>query len=303
MASLKSTILKATLKTISPFIVNADIEIQRSTQNFLGSKKKKQQGIVEQPTQFKNIKAEWFYLETSSEKPVILYFHGGAYVAGSLLSGRVIASEIAYWTGCKTLAFEYRLAPEHPYPAALTDALTMYNHLLQNGYSSKDIIFAGESAGGGLCLCTALALKEMQLPLPAALVCIAPWTDLSCSSATHVLNATQDPLLTTVYLIESAQAYANNEKLKNPFISPVFGDFSGFPPTLIQAGADEILLDDSRILYDKLKLSNVDVTMRIWEGMWHIWHIFDIPESKEAFKNINDFIQDLFLSMDSLPKE
>ncbi len=294
MASLKSTILKATLKTISPFIVNADIEIQRNTQNFLGSKKKKQQGIVEQRAQFKNIQAEWFYLETSGEKPVVLYFHGGAYVAGSLLSGRVMASELAYWSGCKTLAFEYRLAPEHPYPAALADALAMYHYLLQNGYNPSDIVFAGESAGGGLCLCTALALKEMRQPLPAALICIAPWTDLSCSSAAHVLNAAKDPLLTTVYLKESAQAYANNETLKNPFISPAFGDFSGFPPVLIQAGADEILLDDSRILYDKLHLSHVDVTMRIWESMWHIWHIFDIPESKEAFKNICSFIQNLF---------
>jgi acetyl esterase/lipase len=291
MASLKSLLLKATLKTISPIIVNADIEIQRNTQDFLGSMKKKPQGIIEMAAELGQIKAEWFYLEESPKLPIILYFHGGAYVTGSLLSGRVIASELASRTGYRTLAFEYRLAPEHPFPAALIDAITMYDHLLQNGYQPSNIVFAGESAGGGLLLSTTLALKEKHFPLPAALVCISPWTDLSCSSASHVLNAASDPLLTTVYLKESALAYAGENKTQTPYMSPAFGDFTGMPPVLIQAGADEILLDDSRIVYEKLNKCNVAVSIRIWENMWHIWHMFDIPESHEAFNDIREFIR------------
>lgn len=291
MTSIKSILLKATLKTISPFIANADFEIQRVRQDYLGSLKKKPEGVQEKYEDLGNIKAEWFFLQSTPEKPVILYFHGGAYVTGSLLSGRVLASELAFNTGYKTLAFEYRLAPENPFPAALQDALGIYGHLLSNGFSPEDIVFAGESAGGGLLLSTALSLKAQGKPLPLALICMSPWTDLTCSSPSYVFNSQKDPLLNRVYLKESAFAYAKNEKLKSPYISPLFGDFSGLPDMLLQAGADEILLDDSRVLYEKLKQADVNVTFKIWPDMWHVWQIFDIPESREALNDIRDFIR------------
>ena len=290
MTSLKSILLKATLKTISPIITNADLEIQRIRQDYLGSIKKKPEGMQEKREDLGNIKAEWFFLQDAPQRPVILYFHGGAYVTGSLHSGRVLASELAYITVFKTLAFEYRLAPENPFPAALQDALDVYGHLLNDGFLPEDIIFAGESAGAGLILCTALSLKCQGKPLPLALVCMSPWTDLTCSSPSYVFNAQKDPLLNRVYLKESAFAYAQKE-LKSPFVSPLFGDFSGLPPVLLQAGADEILLDDSRVLYDKLKEADIDVTLKIWPDMWHVWQIFDIPEAKAALSDIRTFIQ------------
>ena len=292
MTSLKSRLLKATLKTISPIIVNADLMVQRTRQDFLGSLKKIPDGVNEKPEDLGSIAAEWFYPENAPEKPVILYFHGGAYVTGTLHSGRVLASALAFETRLRTLAFEYRLAPEYPFPAALSDALGVYAHLLQAGYAPQDIVFAGESAGGGLLLCTALALKDMGQPLPAALVCLSPWTDLSCSNPSHVLNAPGDPLLSTVYLKDSAYAYAKNDKVKNPYISPLFGDLRGLPPVLVQAGSDEILLDDAVVLAEKLKASGADVHLKIWPEMWHVWQIFDIPEAKEAFAQIREFLKE-----------
>ncbi len=291
MASIKSTLLKATLKTISPFIVNAGIEVQRQRQDFLGANKKMPAGLKNKADKFENIKAEWFYTEKASAPPVILYFHGGAYTTGSLQSGRVLASELSFAAGLKTLLFEYRLAPENPFPAALKDALNMYQHLINAGFAPSDIIFAGESAGGGLLLSAALFLRDAGKPLPGAMVCISPWTDLTCVNNTHVLNEKKDPLLSTVYLKESAYAYSNGHNIRSPYISPIFGNFNGMPPALIHTGSDEILLDDSVILFEKMKSEGVDASIKVWEGMWHIWHIFDIPEAREALRDIGDYLR------------
>lgn len=290
MASFKSLIIKATLKTISPFIANADIEVQRSRQDFLGTRKKTPDGVVCEPADLGHIQAQWFYREDAADSPAILYFHGGAYVTGSLQSSRVLASELAFETGLKVLSFEYRLAPEFPYPAALEDALDVYGHLNSCGFMPRDIVFAGESAGGGLLLSTALALKDRGKPLPLALVCLSPWTDLTLNGESIEKNAKNDPLLTEAYLQSSAALYAAGQDLRKAYLSPVNGDFADFPCVLIHAGSDEILLDDARLLYERLKAFGVDVTLKVWEGMWHVWHIFDIPEAHEALQDIGVFI-------------
>jgi monoterpene epsilon-lactone hydrolase len=291
LTSLKSLLLKATLKTISPIIVNAGLEVQRSRQDFLGTLKKKPEGVVSEQAELGSIKAEWFYREEACDLPVILYFHGGAYVTGSLLSSRVLASELAFETGFRVLSFEYRLAPEHPYPAALEDALDVYGHLLSCGVDPEDIVFAGESAGGGLLLCTALALKDRGMPLPSALVCLSPWTDLEMKGESIEINAKSDPLLTHEYLKSSAAMYAGGQSLALPYISPVNGDFSGLPDVLIHAGSDEILLDDARLLRERLAGCGVKADLKVFEDMWHVWHIFDIPEAHEALAGIGDFIR------------
>jgi len=291
LTSLKSLLIKATLKTISPIIANAKLEVQRSRQDFLGTIKKTPEGVISEQTELGSIKAEWFYREEAPELPVIMYFHGGAYVTGSLLSSRVLASELAFETDFRVLSFEYRLAPEHPYPAALKDALDVYAHLLSSGIDPGDIVFAGESAGGGLLVCTALALKDENKPLPSALICLSPWTDLELKGESIERNAKNDPLLTSEYLRSSAAMYAAGRSLQVPYISPVNGELSGLPDVLIHAGSDEILLDDARRLYEELTACGVNATLKIFEDMWHVWHVFDIPEAHEALSGIGDFIR------------
>lgn len=289
---MKSTILKATLKTISPLIANADISIQRKQQDYLSTFKKWYSGVYIEPAEHIPVKAEWFDIEDSPQKPVILYFHGGAYVTGSLTSSRVLAGEIAMASMLKTLSFEYRLAPEHPHPAALDDALAAYHYLLESGYRPSDIVFAGESAGGGLLLATTLALRKCGCEMPAALVCLCPWVDLTCTGRSHGENAGKDPLLSTDSLLQDAHLYAQGKPLDRPSISPVYGEFEGFPPTLIQIGRDEILFSEAELLSEKMKNAGVDVTFSIWEEMWHVWHIFETREAHEALEQVGEFIRD-----------
>ena len=291
LPSIKSKILKETLKTVSPLISNADIEIQRRQLDFLSTFKRPTEDLNVIPLDLGMIRAEWIVAQGSPRSPIVLYFHGGAYVSGSLLSGRVLAGEIAHTLKYKVLSFEYRLAPEHPYPAALADALSAYNHLLESGFEPQDILFAGESAGGGLCLVTALTLKQYGRAMPAALACLSPWADLTCSGYSHEKNKHKDPLLNTESLKHSALQYAGEESLTCPLISPAFGDFDGFPPTLIQVGMDEILYCDAETLHKKMLGANVDVALSAYEGMWHVWQIYEIPEARKALNEIGEFIK------------
>jgi acetyl esterase/lipase len=225
---------------------------------------------------------------------IILYFHGGAFMSGTLKYARILASKLAFSSGINTLTFEYKLSPEYKYPCALEDALKVYRWLLKTGYKSENIIFAGESAGGNLCLTTTLALREKGEPMPNSLICMSPWTDMTGNSESFKANAGIDPTLNPDSLIASAQNYAGSIPLDNPFISPVFADFSGFPATLIHVGNSEVLLDDSKSLYKNMKQAGVDCDLKIFDGMCHVFHILNIPEAKEAVNEIAEFIKERF---------
>ena len=168
----------------------------------------------------------------------------------------------------KILLPEYRLAPEHPFPAALDDALKTYRWLLAQGHKASNIILSGDLAGGGLALATVLSLRDNKEPLPAAVICISPWADLTLTSQSHVTNAEAESILTIGTLKEWSLAYTAENNLRNPLVSPIYADFHNFPPLLIQVGSDEILLDDARTLADKAKADGVDVTLKIWN--WHV---------------------------------
>ncbi|MEW5940449.1 MAG: alpha/beta hydrolase, partial [Chloroflexota bacterium] len=191
---------------------------------------------------------------------------------------------------------EYRLAPEHPFPAALEDSLKAYRWLLEQGYQPANIVIAGDSAGGGLSVATALALRDNHEPLPAAIICISPWADLTHSGQSHLANAESEAVLDTKLLKEWALCYADQARLGDPLVSPVFADLRGLPPLLIQVGDEEILLDDSRMLADKARADGVDVSLRIWKGMWHVWHSMGglIPESRLAFEEMGRFVRDAY---------
>lgn len=288
------TILRATFK-------NKKLSIAELRAN--GVKNSKMLGevsknITVEKINMEGIQAEWlipFSSSTRSEK-VILYLHGGGYVTGSIEDHRMMCGLLANATGTKVLIPEYRLAPEHPFPAALDDALKVYQWLLDQGYSSANMIIAGDSAGGGLSIATVLALKEKSGSLPAAVVCLSPWADLALTGQSHTTKAKAEAILNKDVLHEWALCYTDESNLTNPLVSPIHGDFHGFPPLLIQVGSEEILLDDSTLLAEKAKSAGVDVTLKIWDGMWHVWQALGdlIPENKKTFEEIGQFVQRQF---------
>jgi epsilon-lactone hydrolase len=239
------------------------------------------------------IQAEWIIPLNAHLERVILYLHGGGYVIGSIETYRMLCSLLAYYTGVKVLVPDYRLAPENPFPAALDDALKVYCWLLEQGFSPANIIICGDSAGGGLSVATVLALKEKSESLPAAVVCLSPWADLMLKNETHITKAKAEVILRTDVLREWALCYTNESNLSNPLVSPIYADFHGFPPLLIQVGSDEILLGDSILLAEKAQAGGVQVKLKIWDGMWHVWQTLGnlIPENKTAFEEIDQFVR------------
>ena len=289
------TILRATFK-------NKKLSIAELRAN--GVKNSKMLGevsknITVEKINMEGIQAEWlipFSSSARSEK-VILYLHGGGYVTGSIEDHRMMCGLLANATGAKVLLPEYRLAPEHPFPAALDDALKVYQWLLDQGYSSANMIIAGDSAGGGLSIATVLALKKKSGSLPAAVVCLSPWTDLALTGQSHTTKAKAEAILNKDVLHEWALCYTDESNLTNPLVSPVHGDFHGFPPLLIQVGSEEILLDDSTLLAEKARSAGVDVILKIWDGMWHVWQALGdlIPENKKTFEEIGEFVNARFI--------
>ena len=225
-----------------------------------------------------------------SDKRIILYLHGGGYTCGSISYAEGFGSVLAAKVGIKTLCAAYRLAPENPFPAAVEDAFEAYKYLLENGYESKNIYVVGESAGGGLCFSLCLMLKEKEMELPAKIVAISPWSDLTFSGGSHKYNEKKDPTLSGELLRYYAAAYAPDEA-ENVLASPIFGDLSNMPPSLIFVGSREILLDDSKVLAEKLTASGSKCSLVVEEGLWHVYPLFAIPEAAEAIDKIKAFLE------------
>jgi monoterpene epsilon-lactone hydrolase len=205
----------------------------------------------------------------------ILYLHGGAYISGSPRSHRPMIGWIAAAAKTAALAPDYRLAPENPFPAAVEDAVAVYRWLLDElGGEASKIIIAGDSAGGGLTVATALALKQQGLPMPAGLFVISLWADLTQSSDTYRLKADADWMITKAGLDENSRDYVGGGDPKNPLASPVFGELAGLPPLLIQVGSEEALLGDSLMLAERAGLAQVAVRLEIYPHMFHVWHAF-----------------------------
>lgn len=240
--------------------------------------------------------AEWIYCAAEAkimpDDPVIFYTHGGGYVSGSCSDHRGFVAKFVQGSRVRALLYEYRLAPEHPYPAALEDTLAAYRWLLSQGAAASRIVVAGESAGGGLCLATLLALRDLGLPLPAAAVALSPWTDLkltgkSARSRAHV--AIDPPGMSAV----CSKYYAGGQDPALPWISPLYGDLHGLPPLLIYAGDDELGRDDATRFAEKARAAGVDVTLRVGEGMVHCYPLFAplFPEATQAMAEICAFVQ------------
>ncbi len=243
------------------------------------------------------VPAAWMITPEVAKDRAILYLHGGGYVQGSITSHQDLAQRISIASKTKLLILDYRLAPEHPFPAALEDSVRAYEWLINNeGYDPKDLIIAGDSAGGGLTLATLVKLRDQEVQLPAAAVCLSPWTDLALTGDSLKLKIHEDPFVSPDRLMFSAGLYLGKTDPKNPFASPLYADFKGFPPLCIQVGSAEILLDDATRLAKRAKKAGIEVQLDIWEDMIHVFQAFAVmaPEGTEGINKIGEFIKKVF---------
>lgn len=227
-----------------------------------------------------------------AKQSALLHLHGGAFMVGSPASHRALASELAARSGAQVFVPDYRLAPEHPYPAALDDCLSAWQGLLDAGFAAEQIILSGDSAGGALALNLVLRLKAMNQPLPAALVLMSPYVDSSLQAASITSKRRRDPMLTRQVLKRGSSSYAASLALDDARISPLFADLAGLPPVLIQVGSEEILLDDALRLEAVCQAAGVDVSCRVYDGMWHDFQLFSrfLPEAQAALDDMTRFM-------------
>lgn len=275
-------------------VISPDLEKTRHSQDNIGAFWGNTKDVTYSEFQIDHIKAEWTCVNRAHmKKYVILYCHGGGYSAGSCIYARTLTSKLAMSTAMDVLCFDYRLAPEHPYPAAIEDAVRVWDYLMLLGYGARDVIVAGDSAGGNLALALVNTLKATGRLLPRGLVLMSPWTDLTCSGKTHETKAEVDPVLDAEYLDRARFAYVGEHDMADPMISPIFGDFKGFPSTYIQVGDNEILYSDATKLYRKMASSKVSVRFDHYEGMWHVFQMSPIKKAYAAMDKIAEFIFDI----------
>jgi acetyl esterase/lipase len=250
-------------------------------------------GVHVEPSQIAGIDVDWHKPKGAREDKVLFYLHGGAYVLGSRRTHRQLVSHMARAAGVTGVVPEYRLAPEHPFPAAIDDAVAVYRGLLESGFKPENIVISGDSAGGGLSVATLLALRHAGDILPAAAVLLSPFLDVTASGESATTRADQDPWFNVSDMAVVARYYCPDEnKWRDPLVSPVFANVSGLPPMLIQVGDDEILLDDSTRLAEKLEAAGIDVEIEVWPEMWHVFQMFvgKMPESRRAIEKIGAYI-------------
>lgn len=246
-------------------------------------------GLEVSPATIPGLSAEWIRPSANPNDRAMLYFHGGGYVMGSSRSHRGFVAKFVAGSGIGALVFDYRLAPEHPFPAALDDSLIAYRWLLAQGFSPEHIVFAGDSAGAGLCLATLLAIRDNELPLPAAAAVLSPWTDLKSSGSSYTRR---DPLAPDGSWRVYSAYYAGDNDPAFPLISPLYGNLAGLPRLLIYVGEAESMLDDSVQFAEKARAAGVEVTLHVGQGMVHCYPAFSplFPEAKAAMEDICAFL-------------
>ncbi|HZO83236.1 MAG TPA: alpha/beta hydrolase [Candidatus Binataceae bacterium] len=239
------------------------------------------------------VRAQWIAAPDAAVDRTILYLHGGGYVMGSIETHRELVARLSKAAMARCLALDYRLAPENPFPAAVNDATAAYRWLLAQGIKPGRIAIAGDSAGGGLTLATLVALRDLGLPTPAAAVCISPWIDLEGTGASMRTKAAADPVVSREMIVALAKLYVGEQgDLHDPLAAPLYADFTGLPPLLVQVGNAETLLDDSTRVAERAEAAGVEVVLQIWDEMPHVWQWFApiLPEGQEAIDQIGDFV-------------
>ncbi|HEY33677.1 MAG TPA: alpha/beta hydrolase [Dehalococcoidia bacterium] len=238
------------------------------------------------------VPGEWITTPEAKADWVIYYLHGGGYVMCSVNTHREMISRISRATGARALGINYRLAPEDPFPAAVLDAVAGYKWLLSSGIEPGRIVVAGDSAGGGLTVAALVALRDADVPLPAAGICISPWADMECTGVAKL--AGREGGIEYEGILKMAKTYVGEAPLRTPLASPIHADLTGLPSLLIQVGGAEELIEDSILLEARAKECGVDVTLETWEDMFHVWHMYApmLPEGQQAIDRIRDFVRE-----------
>ena len=239
------------------------------------------------------VEAEWVSAPDADAGRAVLYLHGGGYVIGSINTHRSLAARLSRASGARVLVIDYRLAPEHPHPAAVDDAVAAYRWMLAQGLKPARITVAGDSAGGGLTVATLVAIRDAKLPLPGAGACLSPWVDLEGIGESMTTKADVDPIVQKAGLLQMAAAYLGGKAPRTPLAAPLYADLSGLPPLLIQVGTAETLLDDASRLAERARKAGVTVSYEPWESMIHVWHLFApmLDEGQQAIDRIGEFVR------------
>ena len=287
---LSANTVRNQISMLRPLLSSCSVETIRKGQNLVGELMsfKHRQHVLAHDHSFEHFEAAWVLPKDERRQGVILYLHGGGYTFGDLDYAKGFGSTLAVECGVRVFCPAYRLAPEHPYPAALEDALTAYEYLLSKGYHSQHITLCGESAGGGLCYALCLKLKEKGLPLPASIVAISPWVDLTASGASYETNRDTDVSLTAELLDSFAKNYTADPK--DPYVSPLFGELSQLPPSLIFVGGDEILLSDAQALHTNLLAAGCKSHLSIRPDRWHGYLLYGLEEDRKDFVTLSRFL-------------
>jgi acetyl esterase/lipase len=252
--------------------------------------------IRSEPVEASGVPAEWIIPEGLESAQVILFLHGGSFTAGSIASHRTLAANVAIAARSRALLIGYRLAPEHPFPAAVEDAVAAYEWLLSQGYAPGQLVLAGDSAGGNLALALLVLLRDRRRPLPAAAVCLSPGPDLTFSGESWVFNAKKDILIEERKERQAVDLYLRGADPRTPLASPSFADLRGLPPLLLQVGSHEVLLSDVTRFAEKARLAGVEVTLEVWPDMQHEWQFAArlMPEGRQAISRIGEFVEAAF---------
>jgi monoterpene epsilon-lactone hydrolase len=276
-----------------PAMADLSIEDQRAAFDALASQFPLAEDVRRDPVDAAGVPAEWITTPEALHERGIYYLHGGGYTLGSINTHREIISRLSRAARARALAIDYRLAPEHPFPAAVEDSTAAYRWLLAIGVDPARLVIAGDSAGGGLAVATLVALRDAGDPLPAAAVCLSPWVDLEGLGESMTTRAEVDPMVQREELLQHVKAYLGDAHPRTPLAAPLYADLRGLPPLLIQVGTAETLLDDSTRLAERAKAAGVDVVLEPWDDMIHVWQFCAaiLPEGQQAIDRIGEFIR------------
>ena len=288
--ALSAKTVKKQLSIVKPLLESCSLETARRGQNKIGELMGAihKNYVLAKEHKFENFDGAWIIPKDERRRGVILYLHGGGYVSGDLEYAKGFASTLAHECGIRVFAPAYRLAPEHKFPAALEDCLEAYQYLISKGHAPEQITLCGESAGGGLCYALCVLLREARIPMPGGIIAVSPWTDLTASGRSYEDNKDRDPSMSKNMLDFYADSYTDSRR--DPLVSPLFANLKGMPPSLIFAGGDEIMLDDARSIHEKLQKSDCRSQLVIAPERWHGYLLYNLRESAEDFKTVNQFL-------------
>ncbi|HTO55576.1 MAG TPA: alpha/beta hydrolase [Myxococcota bacterium] len=252
--------------------------------------------VKKQVLKANGVPAEWLDGPGARSDRAVLYLHGGGYVLGGINSHRDLMARISADAKARVLGIDYRLAPEHPFPAAVDDAVSAYRFILDSGITPNHVAIAGDSAGGGLTAATLLAIRDKKLPLPACAALLSPWVDLEGEGQSMNGGVMDDPMVRKDLVALMAPAYLNGKSARDPLASPLHANLSGLPPLLVQVGRREVLLDDSTRFAQAALRAGVKVELEVWPGMLHVWQLFasELEEGREAIARIGGFLRSHF---------